>query len=144
MFDGLFQDPPRVAPAVYVERRQRAAALWQQVPQDEFDMSTWTWESTACALGWLARTGFDGWRWDEWKIPVGPDGNIGYEAAATYFGLAIKDARHCFGSDDVRYCFGVGIIYQQRYGVTPAEVAATLLGLPIVTKKSRSPHHDAA
>jgi hypothetical protein len=90
---------------IFQQRRERAATFWGTIPDIEFDISTWEsgcpeCNTTACALGWLANSEFEGWSWVAriGRIPRGPDGETGFHAAMLFFGLSNFDARRCFHS----------------------------------------------
>jgi hypothetical protein len=115
--------------ALYRERREKAAALWERVPVEVFNMSTWICGTTACALGHLGSAGFDGWVMDgdaDRACPVWND-KVGQKAGASYFGLPADDAEALF------CCGNFERAYPHRdylHQITPTDVARTLLALP--------------
>lgn len=127
-FDSTHADAPADPAAVFRQRREAAAQLWETVPAERWNMQRWRCGTTACALGWLACTGHGGWTWFQEAEPVGPDlARSAYHSAADYFGISCDDAIQCFGPtvDSVRFHRRARIA-----DVTAADVARTLLALP--------------
>jgi hypothetical protein len=123
---------------LFQQRRERAAAYWMSLPKERFNMRRWErqlWPCgyTACALGWLAESKFDGWTWVGGgkifahygsRVPLAPNGIESYIGAATYFGMTYQQTIDCFGGD-----------YQGDQGydprtATPADVAKFVLAQP--------------
>lgn len=127
--DALTYAPADLDPnALYRARREAAAALWRGVPEGEFHISRWECGTAACALGWLARLGHDGWARGRrtWYGCV-PErlGTEGLFAARAYFGLTFVDALFCFTANN-----------PHGTRATPITVAAHLLSLPYPTPAS--------
>jgi hypothetical protein len=79
------------------QRRERAAAFWKTIPAKKFNLDSWE----ECAIGWLAETNFEGWKWRRLysgpeRFPVGPDNRYAYWAAESFFGITYDDAERCF------------------------------------------------
>lgn len=101
---------------------RRACALWESVPQREFDMRNWDCGTTACAIGWLARLRIDGWRRP--SAPWNDDCDSSLKAAASYFGVTLSQAVDLFGSPALAYDKPLEL-------VTAADVAAALRAMPV-------------
>lgn len=121
-------------------RREGAAAVWAGVPKQVFNMEKWSCGSQACALGWLAHEGYDGWSWKGCRLPVprgtdSPTREGTYAAAARYFGITFAQSRACFGG-----AYPTAKFHRRWFisRVTPADVAKSLLALPY-----RMEHVDA-
>jgi hypothetical protein len=123
-FDSMLGETDQIA--IARRNRQRAATLWGLVRPAQFNMEDWDCGSAACALGWLARSGIDGWKAGDDSCPEFGDYDS-YDAAAVYFGLSLDDAEGCFGT----YGFTARLHGRTHISmVTPADVAATLMRLP--------------
>ena len=104
-------------------RRESAAALWESIPHDQFDMTDWHCGTTACALGWLALKEHDGWKlnycggvsWGKYSY---------YTAAEKYFDL--PNAYELFNSTGCFY-------HKSSKLVQPKDVASAVRSAPLPT-----------
>lgn len=126
-FDGYSHE------AVYRERRERAAALWQAVPH--FDVRSWR----TCALTHLASHRVDGWRMAN-GYPRTRSAGCSFQHAAEYFGITFREAYGLFAGPgafgDARQWSAREVSYRLiAMSVTipqPADVARALLAAPYV------------
>ncbi len=132
--DALGSEGPRVDAELYRARREQAARFWRSLPAESFDMTHWGCGNAACALGWLAAEGLNGWAWSRAGgtgvasgIPALAIGLKAYMAAAYHFGLTIQEAQSCFGPSHAT-AGRHGRWFARR--VKPDDVARTLLAMP--------------
>jgi hypothetical protein len=111
--------------ALYRERREKAAALWERVPVERFDLTGLACDSTACALGHLGLARHDGWNIPEGFLVPEWGGVVGAGAAVAYFGLTQEHAQAVFGMPGVFELYG-----KHQWDITPTDVSHALLALP--------------
>lgn len=118
-FDGVDQE------MIYRARRQAAAEFLRAVPANVFCLHTWS----RCAMGWMAREGFDGWHFYNGK-PTSGDGWMGFSGARRYFGLSEYQTDCVFGARprEARWFYRKWFFQK----VKPADVAQALLDAPYV------------
>lgn len=129
-----FDSTPAIADpiALFRQRRESAAALWEKVSVEQFDMMEWgkaDCGTAACALGWLAMLEHDEWHYGGayGSYPVRPDSDLIFGGAALYFGITTGQAYDCFGTTSAASRFHGRV---RICDVTPADVARSLLALP--------------
>ncbi len=120
---------------LFRDRRERAVALWNKVPEQKFYLGIWRGHNescgtVACALGWLGEMNHDGWHGGRNRVAPGWTQREDLDpivAAALYFGLALDDSVDLFSGRTRLY---PTMLLQH---VTPIMVGHALMTRPYVT-----------